>query len=168
VDRALKHCDAALLIGDEALTAYHFPLLGVTYHDLGRLWQEWTGLPMVYAVWATRESFARTHGPELRAVEDELVACMDYGREHLPQVVESAVGQFPFDREALTRYFALLRYDFTKEYRKGLRRFYELAHQAGELEEVPDFRFIDEYTGPDVPAVLDDTDPGAAMPEDLL
>ncbi len=165
VEDALKDCDAVLLIGDDALTAFHFPLAGVTYHDLGALWQEWTGLPMVYAVWATRESFARANGPELRAVEDELVACMDYGREHLPEVVESAAGRFAFDRETLTRYFALLRYDFTEEYQQGLRRFYELAYQAGELEEVPDFRFIDEFTGPDVPAVLDDTDPGASMPE---
>ena len=70
VEEALDDCDAVLLIGDEGLTALHFPLPGTTCHDLGALWQEWTGLPMVYAVWATREDFARAHGPELRAVED--------------------------------------------------------------------------------------------------
>jgi chorismate dehydratase len=168
VEDALKKCDAVLLIGDEALTAFHSPLPGVTYHDLGRLWQDWTDLPMVYAVWAARESFARTHGDELRQVERELVECMDYGRDHLPEVVESAAGQFAFDRESMARYFSLLRYDFTGEYQRGLLRFYELAHQAGELEEVPQLRFIDQYAGSALQAVLDDTDPGAALPEDLL
>jgi hypothetical protein len=93
---------------------------------------------------------------------------MDYGRDHLPEVVESAAGQFAFDRDSMARYFSLLRYDFTGEYQRGLLRFYELAHQAGELEEVPHLRFIDEYAGFALPAVLDDTDPGAALPEDLL
>ena len=58
---------------------------------------------------------------------------MDYGREHLAEVVESALGRFRFDRDSLTRYFALLRYGFTAEYQQGLRRFYELAYEAGEL-----------------------------------
>ena len=165
VKEALEESDAVLLIGDAALAAYHDQLPGVTYHDLGQLWQEWTGLPMVYAVWAAREDFARTYGPEIRAVEAELVECMDYGREHLPKVVESAAGQFPFDRDVLTRYFSLLRYDFTPHYQQGLMRFYELAHEAGELDAVPEFRFIDEFAVVDMPSVLDDADPGAAVPE---
>jgi len=144
VDHALKDCDAVLLIGDEGLQALHSPRRGTTCHDLGALWQSWTDLPMVYAVWATREEFARTHGAELAAVEDELSKCMDYGREHLPDVVESAAGKYPFDRQNLARYFALLRYGFSAEYRQGLKRFYELAYQAGELSELPELRFIGE------------------------
>jgi hypothetical protein len=69
---------------------------------------------------------------------------MDYGRDHLDKVVESALGRYRFDRAGLTRYFARLSYDFTAEYREGLSRFYELAYEAGELEEVPRLRFIDE------------------------
>ena len=59
-------------------------------------------------------------------------------------MVESALGQYRFDRQSLIRYFALLHYGFSEEYQKGLRRFYELAYQAGELDEVPELRFIDE------------------------
>jgi chorismate dehydratase len=148
VEQALERHDAALLIGDQGLEALYFPEPGATCHDLGTLWQEWTGLPMVYAVWAAREEFARTNGPELLAVERELVECMDYGRERLDEVVDSAVGRYRFDHDSLTRYFALLHYDFTPEYQRGLRRFYELAHEAGELEEVPELRFIDEVAAP--------------------
>ena len=54
---------------------------------------------------------------------------------------------YPFDRESLARYFTLLHYEFTEEYQRGLRRFYELAYEAGELEEVPELRFIDDVAG---------------------
>ena len=144
VAEALSSYDAALVIGDQGLEALYFPEAGTTCHDLGALWQEWTGLPMVYAVWAAREDFARAHGAELRAVERELVECMDYGREHLSEVVASALGRFRFDRAGLTRYFSVLQYEFTEEHRRGLRRFFELAGEVGELDEVPELRFIDE------------------------
>jgi chorismate dehydratase len=144
VAEALREYDAALLIGDQGLEALYFPEPGTTCHDLGALWQEWTGLPMVYAVSAAREDFARTNGAELVAVEEELAGCVDYARHHLAEVVDSAAGLYRFDLPTLTRYFALLRYDFTEEYRQGLRRFYELAYEAGELAEVPELRFIDE------------------------
>ena len=144
VEPALDGHDAVLLIGDQGLEALYFPTPGTTCYDLGALWREWTGLPMVYAVWAAREDFARTNGAELLSVEEELVRCMDYGRDHLDDVVESALGRYRFDRAGLTRYFARLRYDFTSEYREGLARFYQLAYEAGELQEVPRLRFIDE------------------------
>jgi chorismate dehydratase len=143
VAEALQEYDAVLLIGDQGLEALYSCRPPTTCYDLGALWQEWTGLPMVYAVWAAREDFAATNGPELLAVEEELVRCMGYGREHLVEVVDSALGRFDLDRPSLTRYFAVLRYDFTEEYRRGLNRFYELAREAGELEEVPELRFID-------------------------
>lgn len=142
-EQALQRYDGVLLIGDQGLEALYFPQPGTTCYDLGALWQEWTGLPMVYAVWAAREEFGRSNAAELAAVEQELVRSMNYGREHLAEVVESALGKYRFDRDTLTRYFALLHYEFTPEYQEGLHRFYELAHEAGELEEVPEFRFID-------------------------
>ncbi|MFH0916786.1 MAG: menaquinone biosynthesis protein [bacterium] len=144
---ALAEYDAALVIGDQGLEALYFPEADTTCHDLGVLWQEWTGLSMVYAVWAAREDFARTNGAELLAAERELVKCMDYGRERLPEVVAAAEGRFRFDRAGLTRYFSVLQYDFTEDHRRGLRRFFELAHEAGELDEIPELRFIDEIAG---------------------
>src|SRR5436853_7625100 len=45
--------ETELLIGDAALkSAFEDP---TPHHDLGRLWQERTGLPMVFAVWAAPE-----------------------------------------------------------------------------------------------------------------
>ena len=51
-----EEADATLLIGDAALkSAFEDP---TPHHDLGRLWLERTGLPMVFAVWACPEPVA--------------------------------------------------------------------------------------------------------------
>ena len=55
----LLEADAAVLIGDAALRAtYEAPRRGLAVHDLGAAWRDWTGLPMVFAVWAARRDFA--------------------------------------------------------------------------------------------------------------
>lgn len=134
--------DGVLLIGDEALEALYFPPAGVECHDLGKLWREWTGLPMVFAVWATRREFYERYPDELVAVEGELVESIAASRADLDEVVESALGLWRFDRPCLDRYFDVLQYGFSHEYRRGLERFYELAHEAGELAEVPKLSFF--------------------------
>ena len=53
----LAEHDAALLVGDAALEARR--LGGVETIDLGAAWKEYAGLPMVYAVWASRKDPAR-------------------------------------------------------------------------------------------------------------
>jgi len=145
---ALDEVDGVLLIGDEALEAHVFPAEGTRHYDLGDLWQDWTGLPMVYAVWAVRADFQARHPEELAAVEAELAASMDYGRAHLGEVVQSALLHCRFDQASLDRYFSILYYGFAPEYEAGLRRFYELAFRAGEISEIPALRFLDHTVHP--------------------
>jgi chorismate dehydratase len=55
----LLEADAGVLIGDPALRAlYEAPKNGLDVIDLGQAWRDWTGLPMVFAVWAVRKDFA--------------------------------------------------------------------------------------------------------------
>src|SRR5712692_10297531 len=69
-----EEAEAKLLIGDAALrSAFEDP---TPHHDLGRLWLERTGLPMVFAVWAAPEP---VH-PELGELEDALVASVRAAR----------------------------------------------------------------------------------------
>ncbi len=55
----MQEADAAVLIGDAALRAnlHDGPRLGLEVHDLGQMWKDWTGLPFVFAVWATRREY---------------------------------------------------------------------------------------------------------------
>src|SRR5690606_1364263 len=73
VPQMLRKADAAVVIGDVALRAmYEAPAQGLTVTDLGQQWKDWTGLPMVFAVWAVRREFAEGHPGLVKDVHDAL------------------------------------------------------------------------------------------------
>jgi chorismate dehydratase len=131
-----EEADAKLLIGDAALkSAFEDP---TPHHDLGRLWLERTGLPMVFAVWAAPEP---TH-PELADLEDALVASVRAAREQPELLAYEAADRYGYPAGFLARYFEKLRYRFGPRERAGLYTFLELAQEVGELDEVPELRFV--------------------------
>ena len=133
-----EEADARLLIGDAALkSAFEDP---TPHYDLGRLWLERTGLPMVFAVWACPEPVAAGL-PEL---EDALVASVRLARAEPETLAYEASERYGYPPGFLARYFEKLRYRFGPRERAGLMTFLELARDAGELDEVPELRFVRE------------------------
>jgi chorismate dehydratase len=133
-----EEADAKLLIGDAALkSAFEDP---TPHYDLGRLWLERTGLPMVFAVWAAPES-APAGLPEL---EHALVTSVRTARAEPEQLAYEASERYGYPPGFLARYFEKLRYRFGPRERAGLLTFLELARDAGELETVPELRFVHE------------------------
>ena len=130
--------DATLLIGDAALkSAFEDP---TPHYDLGRLWLERTGLPMVFAVWACPEPVR----PGLVELEDALVASVRRARAEPETLAHEAAARYGYPAGFLARYFEKLRYRFGPRERAGLMTFLELAHDVGELDEVPELRFVRE------------------------
>jgi chorismate dehydratase len=130
--------DATLLIGDAALqSAFEDP---TPHHDLGRLWLERTGLPMVFAVWAAPEPVAEG----LAELEDALVASVRRARAEPERLAREASERYGYPAGFLARYFEKLRYSFGPRERAGLMTFLELACEAGELARVPELRFVRE------------------------
>src|SRR4051794_7415104 len=128
--------EAKLLIGDAALrSAFEDP---TPHHDLGRLWLERTGLPMVFAVWAAPEP---TH-PGLPELEDALVASVRAARAEPEQLAHDSSARYGYPAGFLARYFEKLRYRFGPRERAGLYTFLELARDVDELAEVPELRFV--------------------------
>jgi len=128
--------DATLLIGDAALkSAFEDP---TPHYDLGRLWLERTGLPMVFAVWAAREE---ANG-ELGDLEDALVASVRRARDEPEQLAHESSARYGYPAGFLARYFEKLRYSFGPRERAGLLTFLELARDVGELDRVPELRFV--------------------------
>jgi chorismate dehydratase len=133
-----EEADAKLLIGDAALkSAFEDP---TPHYDLGRLWLERTGLPMVFAVWACPEPVA----PGLAELEDALVRSVLVARAEPEQLAYEASERYGYPAGFLARYFEKLRYRFGPRERAGLMTFLELARDAGELDEVPELRFVRE------------------------
>ncbi len=134
--------DARLLIGDAALrSAFEDP---TPHYDLGRLWLERTGLPMVFAVWAAPEPVVEGL-PEL---EHALVASVRLARSEPGRLAQQASEMYDYPQGFLARYFEKLRYSFGPRERAGLQKFLELARDVGELEEIPEFRFVREEAVP--------------------
>ena len=130
--------DATLLIGDAALrSAFEDP---TPHFDLGRLWLERTGLPMVFAVWAAPEPTA----PGLGELEEALVASVRRARTEPERLAYEASARYGYPAGFLARYFEKLRYSFGPRERAGLLTFLELAHEVGELDAVPELRFARE------------------------
>jgi len=128
--------EAKLLIGDAALkSAFEDP---TPHHDLGRLWLERTGLPMVFAVWACPEPLAEG----LEELEDALVSSVRLARAEPEQLAFEAAERYGYPAGFLARYFEKLRYRFGPRERAGLYTFLELARDAGLLETVPELRFV--------------------------
>jgi chorismate dehydratase len=95
----LEECDAALIIGDPAL---RLDPASIPFHslDLGEEWTAMTGLPMVFAVWASRAGLP---------VEDPrpFLESLRYGEERIDDIVRerhAGVGvSAELAREYLTR-----------------------------------------------------------------
>jgi len=128
--------EAKLLIGDAALrSAFEDP---TPHYDLGKLWLERTGLPMVFAVWACPEPLAEG----LAELEDALVSSVRMARAEPEQLAHEASLRYGYPAGFLARYFEKLRYRFGPRERAGLYTFLELARDAGLLETVPELRFV--------------------------
>src|SRR3954447_14301768 len=124
--------DAKMLIGDAALkSAFEDP---TPHYDLGRLWLERTGLPMVFAVWACPEPLA----DGLAELEDALVPSVRMARAEPERLAYEAAERYGYPAGFLARYFEKLRYRFGPRERAGLYTFLELALENGELDEVPE------------------------------
>jgi chorismate dehydratase len=128
--------DAKLLIGDAALhSAYEDP---TPHFDLGRLWLEKTGLPMVFAVWAAPEPVV----DGLVELEHALVSSVRLARSEPELLARKASELYGYPAGFLARYFEKLRYSFGPRERAGLYTFLEMARDAGELSHVPELRFV--------------------------
>ena len=133
-----EEAEAKLLIGDAALkSAFEDP---TPHYDLGRLWLERTGLPMVFAVWACPDP-----PPEgIGALEEGLVASVRAARAEPERLAFEASARYGYPPGFLARYFEKLRYRFGPRERAGLMTFFEMACDAGELDAVPELRFVVE------------------------
>lgn len=116
--------DAVLLIGDRAMRAclpgYRFA------YDLGEEWTEWTGLPMVYAVWAIRGDV------ELGPAEEAFHNAKEYGLSRAGEIAQREAPALGLDPGYCRRYLTnIIRYDLGPTELAGLKKFYQLAAELG-------------------------------------
>lgn len=143
----LLEADAGVLIGDVALRALHeAPARGLAVTDLGQAWREWTGLPMVFAVWAVRRDFAAAHPGLVKDVHQAFLRSRDLCLAELDDVATAAARWEPFDSATLASYFRTLDFSLGERQIRGLREFAARAAALGEAPELaadgPEFAIL--------------------------
>ena len=132
-DRMLQNADAALLIGDPALT---FDGGTLKVYDLAAEWKKFTGLPFVFAVWAGHEEAG------LGRFCTDFEASRDYGLNHLDDIAREYAPRLGLSREAVKVYLKEnIDYSLDEENRRGLQLFFRLAHEIGIIPGEKELRF---------------------------
>jgi chorismate dehydratase len=128
--------DAALFIGDVALR----PGLHdrVPYRlDLGEVWAKATGLPFVFALW---QASGGAPG-QLRQLHSILVESREYATTHRADLAIRYSKHFGLAPRLLTQYWSDLDYQLDNSAVEGLRSFYRLAAEIGEIAAAPELRW---------------------------
>jgi chorismate dehydratase len=134
----LLEADAAVVIGDVALRAmFEAPPRGLTVTDLGQAWREWTGLPMVFAVWAVRRDFADAHPGLVKDVHEAFVRSRELCLAELDDVAAAAARREPFDAPTLAQYFRTLDFSLGERQVEGIREFARRAADVGAVPPLP-------------------------------
>jgi chorismate dehydratase len=129
----LIEADAAVLIGDTALRAtYDAPRKGLHVTDLGQAWRDWTGLPMVFAVWATRRDFAEANPGAVKDVHEAFVRSLDLSLTNVTEVAQAAARWESLDAGTLSTYFTTLDFTLGERQLQGLREFARRAAPRGD------------------------------------
>jgi chorismate dehydratase len=135
LDQMLAACDAALIIGDNALI-----LDGsapVEKIDLGEVWTRTTGLPFVYAFWAGR------HGSMSARDVDALQAARERGLQHSDEIARTYFASSPEHQTMGARYLRdNIKYSLGPEECAGLELFYRYAVEAGVISRAEPLRFF--------------------------
>ncbi|WP_217914160.1 menaquinone biosynthetic enzyme MqnA/MqnD family protein [Miltoncostaea marina] len=135
-EAALRRVDGVLLIGDEALEGLRAPF-APHRTDLGAVWRERTGHPMVFAVWAANARVAREREDALADLARRITAARHAYLADPEAVVAAAARRFPFPADFIRPYLRRLRYEFGARERAGLAEFLRRASEAGQLDAVP-------------------------------
>src|SRR5579859_777733 len=132
-DDMLKRADAALVIGDPALTyTGQVPEM----YDLGEEWKKFTGLPFVFALWVGYEDVRLTR------FRKDFEDSRDYGLAHIEEIAAEYAPKLNMKVPGVKVYLTQnIDYSLDEDNRNGLRLFYKLARELGIIPVEKDLYF---------------------------
>jgi chorismate dehydratase len=138
----LDMADAALIIGDPALridpAITSWAGRPVRVYDMGAMWVEHTQFPMVFAVWAVKQSAAA------QVQEAPFVESKKFGLAHMTEIVEIESKRLGLEAELVEQYLRRhIGYDLGESESAGMRRFLESAGELGLCPADNPLRFVE-------------------------
>lgn len=139
----LQSADAALIIGDNALTVDRSQYL---CYDLAEEWTRQTGKPFVFAFWAVRSAAlaGRNDYPDLAEL---FQTSRDHGLEHIPELAREWSHRVGIGEDAVRSYLSeSIDYRLDQEKLDGMRLFLEYALETGVLPAVRPLHMLGDST----------------------
>jgi len=137
----LKDMDAALVIGNDAMAITSEPVSYI--YDLGDLWLRKTGFPVVFAVFAVRQSVVEKYKLQIKSVVSSYHGSLRSLEQEKENVVSLAKAKYPDIVYDINGYFDLLQFKFDDDLKKALMFYYEVASEMGLLKKVNGLNYFD-------------------------
>ena len=139
VPEMLRKCDAALVIGDPALTVDRTKFV---CYDLAEEWNRLTGRPFVFAFWAVRAEVADGSGLDLVRIFQE---SRDHGLQNVDALAREWAPRVGISEEAVRAYLTEnISYSLDAENLAGMEQFFRYAVECGAIAAAPPVEFVAE------------------------
>jgi len=128
--------EAHLLIGDSALrerTLERYPYV----YDLGELWKEQTGLPMVFALWIVRKDTVDKKREQLIAFHQSLKNAINDARKNWAELANSLGNYDWMSKKEIIDYWKGIDFSLTSRHSKGLLTYFRDAEEMALVEAAP-------------------------------
>lgn len=138
IDTMLTYADAALLIGDPALSISAGGTLGQSHSavqafDLADVWHHHTGLGFVFAMWMSR----------YRKCDIDFAAARDEGLAHVSEIAANYAGQIGLATAEIERYLTEnVSFETDASMLRGMELYFDLAHKNGLIATKRSFDYI--------------------------
>lgn len=135
ISAMLAGSDAALLIGDPALALSESPVSanGLRTFDLAELWNQYTGLGFVFAMWMTRRD----------RVDIDFAAARDEGLSHIAQIAANYRTDIGLSNDSLIKYLSEnISYSIDERMAAGLELYLDLAATHGLIMKRLPFNYL--------------------------
>ncbi len=131
---------AKVYIGDTALFGYYNDKSKYIY-DLGTLWNEFTGLPFVFALWIIRKEKADRDRDEVLEFTRTLDMIKKDSKTNLAALIDHYQMKGLTTKQIID-YWEIINYDLTDAHIQGLLKYFSYAARIGRIKKVPSLDFF--------------------------
>jgi chorismate dehydratase len=133
---------AGLVIGDAALKhkwENHFEHVW----DLCEIWNQMTGLPFVFGVWAVRKSYALRYPEKVSEILEMFKKSKKEGLLHISEIARQSADKIGIDPDLSARYFNSMYYNMSVPELECLKVFFDRLYTEKIISKKPELDFFD-------------------------
>jgi chorismate dehydratase len=124
---AMLHIGDTAMIEAQKLSLDKRRLSSMYVYDLGDLWDKYTGLPFVFALWMVRKKAAEEKGELIKKLSDDLMKAEKFASKRFRMIAKESPHIKSLSEKTLVEYWKLISYDFSDEQMEGLNLFEKYA-----------------------------------------